>query len=622
MNLTRDRRIVPILASLGLLALVIGMLTTQPGRAAGPWHVAPGGDDGHDAMTSRTAGVTTDAATAKTFSALTGIGGVQSITEGPWGKATIPRPPDRTLELHRSQPEITVAPLVLSATLGPAEESTHTLTISNGGSLDLSWALGENPVVVWLAEEPVSGTVTPDGVAAVAVAFDADGLSDGVYTSTLQVSSNDPDEPQIDVSVMLTVAPCIPVAGADFSHTPSSPQGGEPVKFEGSVSQGSGVLDYRWSFGDGDGDTGQRVFHRFPLSVMTQTYTVVLTVSGCANQDTVSRDVMVRPSGEIIYVDVDATGIPDGNSWQTAYTDLQSALTEASSGDEIWVAEGTYRPSVEHGGSGERFKSFQLKNGVALYGCFAGMETSLDERAWALRETILSGDIGIEGDDSDNCYHVFYHPADTALDNTAILDRFTITGGKADGSYPHDAGGGMYNDAASPTLTNCTFEGNSAYRGGGMANSYSSPALTNCTFSGNSAVLHGGGMYNEFLPPTLTNSILWGDTPDEIFNYDADGWLVVTYSDIQGGHEGEGNIDAYPWFVDPTNGDFHLGACSPCIDRGDNLAPDLPDFDFEGDVRIWDGDGDGVTSVDMGVDEVAIVGTCFHVYLPLTLRER
>jgi hypothetical protein len=250
------------------------------------------------------------------------------------------------------------------------------------------------------------------------------------------------------------------------------------------------------------------------------------------------------------------------------------------------------------------------------------METSLDERAWALRETILSGDIGIEGDDSDNCYHVFYHPADTALDNTAILDRFTITGGKADGSYPHDAGGGMYNDAASPTLTNCTFEGNSAYRGGGMANSYSSPALTNCTFSGNSAVLHGGGMYNEFLPPTLTNSILWGDTPDEIFNYDADGWPVVTYSDIQGGYEGEGNIDAYPWFVDPTNGDFHLGACSPCIDRGDNLAPDLPDFDFEGDVRIWDGDGDGVASVDMGVDEVAIVGTCFRVYLPLTLRER
>jgi len=184
-------------------------------------------------------------------------------------------------------------------------------------------------------------------------------------------------------------------------------------------------------------------------------------------------------------------------------------------------------------------------------------------------------------------------------------------------------GGGMFNHpASSPTLTNCIFSGNSSEQhGGGMANDGSSPKLTNCTFSGNSAGYNcGGGIYNHDSSPTLTNSILWEDTPDEIFNYGADSSPVVTYTDIQGGYDGVGNIAAAPFFVDPGNGDFHLGACSPCIDVGDNDAPDLPDYDFEGDDRIVDGDGSGTATVDMGVDEVAVVGTCFRIYLPLVLR--
>jgi hypothetical protein len=295
MNLTRDRRIVFILASLGLLALVIGILATQPGRASEPWYVTTGGAKDHGSLRSGATDVTIAAASAKTFSALTGIQDGQSITESLWEKAAILQPPDRISEPSQSQPEITVTPLVLSATLGPGGESTRSLTISNGGGIVLSWALAENPEVIWLTEEPVSGTVTPDGIAAVAVAFDTEGLSVGSHTTTLQVSSNDPDEPQIDVGVMLTVAPCTPVAGVDFDYEPPEPQAGELVEFWGSVSEGSGPLYYRWSFGDGDSGTEQELQHRFPLSVMTQTYTVVLTVSGCVNQDTSSREVTVRP---------------------------------------------------------------------------------------------------------------------------------------------------------------------------------------------------------------------------------------------------------------------------------------------------------------------------------------
>ena len=120
--------------------------------------------------------------------------------------------------------------------------------------------------------------------------------------------------------------------------------------------------------------------------------------------------------------------------------------------------------------------------------------------------------------------------------------------------------------------------------------------------------------------PALTNCILWGDTPEEIFNNDEASVPVVTYSDIQGGYDGTGNIDDNPLLVDPANGDFHLHPCSPCIDAGDNEAPDLPDYDFEGDDRILDGDGIGTAIVDMGVDEVAVVGTCFRVHLPVVLR--
>ena len=93
---------------------------------------------------------------------------------------------------------------------------------------------------------------------------------------------------------------------------------------------------------------------------------------------------------------------------------------------------------------------------------------------------------------------------------------------------------------------------------------------------------------------------------------------TVTHCDVQSGYPGEGNIDEDPLFVDAYNGDFHLGAGSPCIDAGTNDAPDppgLPEYDFEGDPRIMDGNNDGDPVVDMGVDEAWT-----RVYLPLVLR--
>ena len=216
----------------------------------------------------------------------------------------------------------------------------------------------------------------------------------------------------------------------------------------------------------------------------------------------------VTASGKVIYVDDDASLGGNGQNWATPYRYLQDALAVAWSGDEIRVAQGIYRPdqdSAHPSGTGNREATFQLKNGVVIKGGYAGLgEPDPDARDIDAYETILSGDIGILGDISDNSYNVV---TGSGTDNTAVLDGFIITAGNANGGYKH--GGGMRNDSySSPTVTNCTFSGNSAdSSGGGMYNrDNSSPTVTNCTFSGNSADSYGGGMHNRISSnPTVTN---------------------------------------------------------------------------------------------------------------------
>jgi hypothetical protein len=81
-----------------------------------------------------------------------------------------------------------------------------------------------------------------------------------------------------------------------------------------------------------------------------------------------------------------------------------------------------------------------------------------------------------------------------------------------------ESGGGMYNVESNPTLTDCTFTGNTAIYGGGMSNSLSSPTLENCIFTTNTATNIGGGMYNYInSSPTLTDTTVCGNTPDQIW---------------------------------------------------------------------------------------------------------
>ncbi len=236
-----------------------------------------------------------------------------------------------------------------------------------------------------------------------------------------------------------------------------------------------------------------------------------------------------------VYVNDDASGSNDGTSWADAYLDLQSALTSATSGDEIWVAAGTYVPTTDT----DRTATFQLKSGVAIYAGFAGTESTVSERLWETNTAILSGDIGAQGDDTDNSYHIL---TGSATDSSAIVDGFTLSKGRADGDSAamQHQGGAMYNDAGTPTLKNLIFtdnfsQGNGAamanWNGsdltlsnatfsnnqakgyaGAVFNKKSSPTLTDVTFESNRASVSGGGMYNQSQSsPTLTNVVFRGN---------------------------------------------------------------------------------------------------------------
>jgi hypothetical protein len=229
----------------------------------------------------------------------------------------------------------------------------------------------------------------------------------------------------------------------------------------------------------------------------------------------------------LLYVNHAAEGNNDGSSWEDAYLLLQSALDSAVSGDEIWVAEGTYYPTKQVGGEGERYKALQLKNGVAIYGGFAGNETEREDRDWNENPTILSGDIGEVNDSTDNCYHIFYHPSGLNLDSTAVLDGFVLEKANANGSS--DAfrmGAAIYNISSSPIFSNCIIRNHTSDRhGGAIYNSSSSPIFDSCNIINNKTLqsgYHGGGVYNYSGSPVFTNCEISGNTGSSgggVYNY-------------------------------------------------------------------------------------------------------
>jgi predicted outer membrane repeat protein len=252
-----------------------------------------------------------------------------------------------------------------------------------------------------------------------------------------------------------------------------------------------------------------------------------------AKIEQVDQDLYVSPGGSD-----DNSGLTVNDPLLTVSYALAKILADSTNTLTIHLSNGTYSPSQ----TGERF-SLNCRSYVSLLG---------EDNA----STILDGE-GLSG------------ILMSMNDNNFFIENMTIQNGSA------PLGGGIYCESSSPSLENVTISGNyDTWAGGGIYCEDSSLSLENVTISGNSAN-YGGGIYCYGSLLVLINSIMWNDSPQEI--YIDTGSVTATYSDIEGGWTGTGNINADPLFMDPGNNNYYLLYNSPCIDAGDPSSPLDPD---------------------------------------------
>lgn len=241
------------------------------------------------------------------------------------------------------------------------------------------------------------------------------------------------------------------------------------------------------------------------------------------------------PAQTVWFVDASATGSSSGHSWSDALNDLQSALTAASTGDEIWIAAGTYLPGTS------RSSTFHVPDGIKLIGGFMGTETEASQRPIGhLPETILSGDLLQNDAETPTCQFIgeciqyggnvlctqgrcdglpssaensFHVMTTSTCGPTTLIDGIVIEGGAANFWASDDVdGAGVRNANGSAQFVRGTFRNNFAYRqGAGFFNNAGSPTLTDCIFADNEAAYtsagRGGGFYNGSGSVTLNHCL-------------------------------------------------------------------------------------------------------------------
>ena len=339
---------------------------------------------------------------------------------------------------------------------------------------------------------------------------------------------------------------CTAVFNSDVS------QGNLPltVNFTDLSIPGAVVIDeWYWDFGDGNNSALQNPSNEYLLPGI---YTVSLTVTD-TNDSTDTKikvDYITVNSPNVWHISIMGSDSTGDGSIGLPFATIQHGISTSASKDTVLVQPGTYVENIRYYGKLITLGSLFL--------------TTQDE-------AYISSTI-IDGNASGSVVRF-----DNGESSSAILCGFTLTNGLASGGSPWYCGGGICcYDGSSPSLENLVITNNSASYGGGIFSSRSSPSpsMKNVIITGNTAST-GGGIYCWDANPSLINSILWSDSPQDI--HIGSGSLTVTYSDIQGGYTGTGNIDSDPLFVDAANGDYYLQPASPCIDAGDPTSPLDPD---------------------------------------------
>lgn len=331
------------------------------------------------------------------------------------------------------------------------------------------------------------------------------------------------------------------------------------------------------------------------------------------------------------------------------YTSIQSAINASSNGDSIIVDSGTYNENIDFSGKNivltskyilandESFIASTIIDGGGL-GRVVTFQNGETSSAKLIGFTITNGDCGILINGS-----------------SPSLDHLTIEDNQASGTTSAFAGGGIYcHSSSNPLLTNLIIQNNTAYyQGGGISiRNNCNPTLENIQILNNSVDGSGGGIsvngnctpnlfnilvadnqaYGSFgraggvlcentgTPnlnnvtvvnnvgvvgggvacffagdhPVFLNSIIWGNSPNNIYLYNGD--ITTTYSNIEGGNTGTGNIDSDPLFTDALNGDYSITVSSPCVDAGNpsTTLANVPALDLNDNPRIFN------NRIDMG----------------------
>jgi hypothetical protein len=285
------------------------------------------------------------------------------------------------------------------------------------------------------------------------------------------------------------------------------------------------------------------------------------------------------PQATIVRVDPAAILGGDGASWDSAYNDLQVALTRSPSGSVFWCAKGNY-------------KKIRIVKSCEIYGGFAGNEASLEERDWAANRTILQS---------------------LAVSSDALIDGVTF-------AFPPEGGEVSFNNADNPTLKNCRFIKTISGQATVLFDDCSNPSLINCALIDCQAGVskaspliafrdcRDGLILNCTVADTklaqtspavvgfrnstgeVHNSILWNPGCTEIA-LDSLSAVKVSFCDIEGGYPGIGNVSRDPLL----SSEYHLQPLSPCRDTAS--AKTAPEEDLDGDYRPF---GPGS---DIGADE-------------------
>ena len=411
--------------------------------------------------------------------------------------------------------------------------STKTITITESGTSDLTInsvsIIGSSEFSIIDTDFPF--TIADDSGDSKTITLQCNRNKVGNHTAQLNITTNDPnnstitynlkcisDSPEGDVTIVLPTNLTLTVnfsgdgtgkvksniTGINCNQEPCSSEYEASSRVKLIATPNSDSIFERW--GGNNDCTDAEVF-------LTSNVTCIAYFS-LINKPIKPKEIIVEQpiikptctqATEILYVNNTATGYNSGLNWQDAFIDLQDALEAARNTcpniKQIWIARGTYFPTTDN----NRNVSFNLINGIKIYGGFVGDEIRLAEQDCNASLTILSGDIGIKNNNFDNSQHVV-----TANDvgRETLLNCLSITKGNTS-----ECGGGMFNNHASPTLEYISFSNNQAEYGAGLCNiNDSNPLVKISSISNNNAIKEGGGIYNKTSNPMICQVFIQANT--------------------------------------------------------------------------------------------------------------